>query len=244
MVSAVSAANAVPALIAVPRPSDGVRFAAAQRAPAAAALGDPREAARALRKDIASRRVQSVTERMRTLGLMIKADPRSALRLAAELARELKAAIKAYQDAGGRNVSSGDLALIRRQIADARDAQSASAEAGPVAVAPSASAAVPNSEAEFRRAQQAYAAAANADFQSRSVDRLAQAEAIAVADQGFFDQVKALVKGLRKARDEIRFESASARRPPDDDDWKDADKAQAELERQIDTAPTGISARV
>lgn len=242
MISAITAANAAAASINLPRPTGDGRRAAATGPVPALTLGDPRQAALALRKEMASRRMQGVTERMRTLSLMIKADPRSALKLAAELARELKAAVKAYQDAGGRKVSSGDMALIRRQIADARDAQSAAA-VKPADAAPPAGEAAPNAEAEVRRAQQAYAAAASAEFQGRSIDRLTEMEAVAVADHGFFDQVKSLVKGLRKARDDIRFESRSALRPPGDEDWKEADKAQVELERQIDTAPAGISVR-
>jgi hypothetical protein len=56
--------------------------------------------------------------------------------------------------------------------------------------------------------------------------------------------VKGLAKALRKAREDIRHESHSALRPPNEDDWKEADAAQVELERQINTAPTGISVRV
>ena len=192
--------------------------------------------------------MQGVAERMRALSLMIKADPRSALKLAAELARELKAAVTAYQDAGGRNVSSGDMAVIRRQIADARQAQSASGQPAPdpsTAVAlPAGDAVVPQgTDADVRRAQQAYAQAASTEFQARSIDRLSDMEAVAGSDYGFFNQVKVLVTGLRKARDDIRYESRSALRPPDDEDWKAADKAQADLERQIDTAPAGNSVR-
>lgn len=242
MISATVAANAVPSLLKPSRPETGARRAGAPEADGVArlTLGDPREASRALRKEMASRRMQGVSERMRTLSLMIKADPRSALKLAAELARELKAAVSAYQEAGGRNVSSGDMALIRSQIADARAARAgAAAEAAPAEV----EAAVPDPDVEFRRAQQAYAAAASVEFQTRSIDRLSEVEAVAGSDHGFFNQVKVLVTGLRKARDDIRHESRSALRPPDDDDWKAADRAQAELERQIDTAPSGTSVR-
>lgn len=245
MISAISAANAAPTLINQSRPPVGARREDASKAAASLTFGDPRQAAQAMRKEMASRRMQGVTERMRTLSLMIKADPSSALKLAAELAKELKAAVKDYQDAGGRNVSSGDMALIRRQITDARAARSASAEAQPADAAPTVDAGtVPNPDAEVRRAQQAYAAAASAAFQGRSIDRLTEMEAVAGADHGFFDLVKGLVQALRQARDDIRFESHSALRPPSDDDWKDADRAQAELERQIDTAPAGISLRV
>lgn len=245
MISVITAANAAPTLIKLSRPPAGTGRDDVSKIAASFTFGDPREAARAMRKEMASRRMQGVTERMRTLSLMIKADPRSALKLAAELARELKAAVKAYQDAGGRNVSSGDMALIRRQITDAREGSSSSAEAQAAEASPPVDhGTLSNPDAEAHRAQQAYAAAASAEFQGRSIDRLTEMEAVAGADLGFFDQVKSLVRGLRKAREDIRFESHSAVRPPSDDDWKEADKAQADLERQIDNAPTGISIRV
>lgn len=250
MISTIPAAGAAASLIHPSRSGAGERRADAPEPDtvggALGVPGDPREASRAIRKELASRRMQGVAERMRALSLMIKADPRSALKLAAELARELKAAVAAYQEAGGRNVSSGDMAVIRGQIADARQAQAASARpAEPAAAAaPVADAAVPaNADADIRRAQQAYAQAAGAEFQTRSIERLADMEAVAGADHGFFNQVKVLVTGLRKARDDIRYESRSALRPPDDRDWKAADEAQADLERQIDTAPAGISVR-
>ena len=241
MISAMSAANAAPTLISLSRPLAGARRDDALKNAASLSLGDPRESAQAMRKEMASRRMQAVKERMGTLGLMIKADPRSALKLAAELAKELKAAVKDYQDAGGRNTSAGDLALIRNQISRAREARSA--------VAPEPNAPPPpdpavNAEAESRRAQQAYVAAANAEFQERSIERLTELEKVAVADNGFFDLVKGLAKALRKAREDIRHEAHSALRPPNEDDWKEADAAQVELERQINTAPTGISVRV
>ena len=244
MISTIITANAVPDLTRPSRPAaagprPGAPESAATRT-ASRPIADPREAARAVRKEMASRRMQGVAERMRALSLMIKADPRSALKLAAELARELKAAVTAYQEAGGRNVSSGDMAVIRRQIADARHAQTAADQPA----VPVADAVVPGTaDADVRRAQQAYAQAASAEFQARSIDRLSTMEAVAGSDYGFFNQVKVLVTGLRKARDDIRYESRSALRPPDDEDWKAADKAQAELERQIDIGASGISVR-
>jgi hypothetical protein len=193
------------------------------------------------RKELAQKRMNSVRERMQALSLIIKMDPRAALKMAAELAKELKAAVKDYQDAGGRNTSAGDLALIRDQISRAREARSA---VTPEPDAPPPPDPAVNAEAGSRRAQQAYAAASSAAFQERSIERLTELEKVAVADNGFFDLVKGLAKALRKAREDIRHESHSALRPPNEDDWKEADAAQVELERQINTAPTGISVRV
>ncbi|MBX9803069.1 MAG: hypothetical protein K2Y04_09930 [Caulobacteraceae bacterium] len=249
MISAISAANAAPTLINLSRPAAGARRDDAPKNAASFSFGDPREAAQAMRKEMASRRMNAVKERMGTLSLMIKADPRSALKLAAELAKELKAAVKDYQDAGGRNASASDLALIRSQISRAREARSAvtpapDAPATPDPAVDQGDGGSVNADAEARRAQQAYAAASSAAFQERSIERLTALEAVAVADNGFFDLVKGLAKALRKAREDIRHESHSALRPPSEDDWKEADAAQVELERQINTAPAGLSVRV
>jgi hypothetical protein len=247
MISAITAAKTAPTLIGLLRPpSGGGRADVSKTArPAPLLSADPQQAAKATRKEMASRRLQSVTERMRSLSLLIKVDPRAALKMAAELACELRSAVKAYQDAGGRNVSSGDMALLRRQMADARQAQSAAAEAAPAEAAlPVDPDAVPNPDVDARRAQQAYADAARAGEGARTLDRLDEMEAEAAGDYGFFEQVRNLVKGLRKARDDIRAASLSALRPPGEDDWKDADKAQGELERQVAAASAGISVRV
>ena len=226
------------------RPSD-------EPTPPQLATTDARRAAEGQRKEMAYRRMQSVWDRMKTLSLMIRADPRSALKMAAELARELKAAVKAYVEAGGRNVSSGDLALLRRRAADARDATGdatgAASQAVPDAPTPTADARVDAdrfrpapADATLRQAGQAYAFAAEiAERRQATVDDLAAMEATATADLGFFDKVKILAKDLRKAQEEIRAKAVFAVRKPTDEDWTDAARAQSELEKQIDFAPTG-----
>jgi hypothetical protein len=60
-------------------------------------------------------------------------------------------------------------------------------------------------------------------------------------DQGFFMQVKLAMGELKDARDKIKADWAH-RRAPSWDDWKVADKAMADLEKQIAMAPTGAPA--
>lgn len=193
------------------------------------ALGrDNDKAVQAQRKALAQKRMNSVRERMRALSLMIKMDPRAALKMAAELAKELRGAIKAYQEAGGRNVSSGEMALIRRHMSDASDARD---EAGAIAAEARVKAeAAPGDEG---LQTQARALSGMAEQAGQRFEELEALEAVAVADFGFFDVVKQLVGGLRKARDEIRGKAAETLNPPTEDDWKAADAEQRELERAL-----------
>jgi len=217
-----TAASAAPPIIAASRPRAEAREPASAVLPS---IQDTRRAVREQKKAMAYQQMQAVWQRMQTLGMMLKLDGRAALKMAAGLARELKAAVEAYKDAGGRNVSQGDLAMIRREAEQARDAQAKQAE---TAAAPAAS------EAE-RAGRQAYGAAASALAEDR-LSALAAKETDMVADKGFFDQVKIMVGDLRKAREKVRGEAHLNLNPPSDDEWKDSDKAQQELERAVDGA--------
>lgn len=185
---------------------------------------ETRAADRSQRKALAQQRLNAVMERMNALKLMIKLDARAALKMTAVLAKELQAAVKAYREAGGRNVSTGDLALIRQQAQNARETQEASAEA--------ASAAGP--DLEVKQANEAYGAAA-----ARDIERLTDAEATAMADYGFFERVRTVVGGLKEARDKIRAEAPFQKNRPEKDDWKESDEALKALEREIDGAAAG-----
>lgn len=168
-------------------------------------------------RNLAYKRLERVKARMDALKLMIKIDPRTALKLAGEIAREMKAAVKAYAEAGGRNVSAGDLALMRRQAADAIAARDASAEAG-----------------------------LDTTGMDSQIKALEAREADAFSDYAFFDEVRQIVRGLKKAREDVRSESIQSIHPPTEEDWKQADRDQAELEREIDRAASGpaVSIRV
>jgi len=201
---------------------------------------ETRQSLQAQEKAMASRKLEAIRERMKALKLITKIDPKSALKLAGDLAKELKAAVKAYVAAGGRNVSQGEMAMIRRDATEARDAASTASDAVPAqpdAVEGEVSAPV---NAEIKRAQQAYGMAVDtAETRDASARRLEAVEGEAMADEGFFRQVKQAVADLRKARQDIKAAALSSPNPPSDDDWKAADKEQAELERTLDMAPTG-----
>ena len=189
---------------------------------------ETRAADRSRRKALAQQRLNAVMERMNALKLMIKLDARAALKMTAVLAKELQAAVKAYREAGGRNVSTGDLALIRQQAQEARKAQEASAEAASAAGA----------DLEVKQANEAYGATA-----ARDIERLTDAEATAMADYGFFERARMIVGGLKDARDKIRAEAPFQKNRPDEDDWKESDEALKTLERDIDGASAGSAVR-
>lgn len=212
-------------------------------------MSDLRDRQKAMRKEMAARKVQAVIDRRDALMLMVKIDPKSALKMTTDLAKALKEAVKDFVDAGGRNPSNGDLAMMRRGATDAREAADAAVEGLPPKPADEADVKVEASAAEaervdteIKRAQAAYAAAFGmADVRDETADRAEAVFGAALSDSGFFDQVRRVLGSLKEAREKIRSEWAHLK-APNKEDWKIADQAMAALEKQIDMAPTGAPA--
>ena len=210
-------------------------------------LSDMRDAQKSMKKEMAAKKVQAVRERMDALKLMVKIDPKAGLKMTAELAKELRSAVKDYVEAGGKNVTDGEMAMMRRDAKDAREAADAALKGLPAepkaaageAVEVDAEAETATVDAEMKRARAAYAAAFEiADGRDETADRAEAVLGAAMVDRGFFEQVKMAVAELKEARDKIKANWAHPR-SPDKDDWKAADKEMAELEKAIDMAPTG-----
>ena len=202
-------------------------------------LSEMRDAQKAQKKAMAAKKVQAVRERMDALKLLVRIDQKSALKMTAELAKELKSAVTDYVEAGGKNVTDGDMAMIRKQASEARDAAETAADGVPAAPLEADGAPAVAVDADARRAQQAYAVAAEvAQGQDHRADRLEAVESAAVADRGFFEQVKLALGELKKAREDIKADWAHTRKPGQKD-WDASDQAMAELEQAIDFAPTG-----
>ncbi len=211
-------------------------------------LSDLRDAQRSMRKEMAAKKVQAVRERRDALMLLVKIDPKAALKMTAALAKELRSAVEDYVDAGGRNITDGEMALIRRDAMDSREAADAALNGLPAepkepdleageAQAGTAPAVV---DAELKRAQLAYAAAFSvADARDERADRAEAVLGAATADRGFFQLVKQALAELKEAREKIKANWAHPK-APGRDDWKDADQEMATLEKAIDTAPTGV----
>ena len=210
-------------------------------------LSDLRDAQRSMRKEMAARKVQAVRERRDALMLLVKIDPKAALKMTAALAKELRSAVADYVDAGGKNVTDGEMALMRRDAKEAREAADAAlsglpAELGEAGIeggereAGTTPAVV---DAEMKRAQLAYAAAFGvAHARDERADRAEAVLGGATADRGFFQLVKQALAELKEAREKIKANWAHPK-APGRDDWKEADKEMAELEKAVDMAPTG-----
>ena len=224
-------------------------------------LSEMRDGAKAMQKELAAKKVESVRQRRDALMLMVKIDPKAALKMTAELAKELKAAVKDFVDAGGKNPTMGEMKMMSRDAQEARDAADA-ADAAVQGLPPSAKTADPNGaereastaeaaqgqtstaesakpDAEMKRAQAAYATAFGvADDKDAKADRLEAVVSAAMSDAGFFEQVKLAMGELKEAREKIKADWAHFK-APNKEDWKIADKAMAELDKEIDMAPTG-----
>lgn len=211
-------------------------------------LSEMRDSAKAIRKEMAAKKVQAVRERRDALMLMVRIDPKAALKMTAEMAKELKSAVKDYVEAGGKNVTDSEMAMMRRDAKDAREAADAALKGLPAepkdadveAFEAEAKAETAMVDAKMKRAQAAYAAAFGiADARDEKADRAEAVFGAAMGDQGFFQQVKMALGELKEARDKIKADWAHPK-SPDKDDWKAADKEMAELEKAIDFAPTGM----
>ena len=199
-------------------------------------LSEMRDSQKAVRKELAARKVQAVRERRDALMLMVKIDPKAALKMTVEMAKELKEAVKDFVDAGGKNPTMGEMKMMSRDAREAREAADAAVEGLPaedVAV----------EDAEMKRAHAAYetvyaTAFGVADDKDAKADRLEAVLGAAMKDAGFFEQVKLAMGELKDARDKIKADRANLK-APNKDEWKIADKAMAALEKEIDLAPTG-----
>lgn len=214
-------------------------------------LSEMRDSAKAMQKELAAKKVQAVRERRDALMLMVKIDPRAALKMTVEMAKELKAAVKEFVDAGGKNPTMGEMKMMSRDAQEAREAADAAVEGLPVEEAAAEDAGLETKteadaakiDAEMKRAHAAYEAAyatafGVADDKDARADRLEAVVSAAMADEGFFLQVKLAMGELKEAREKIKADWANLK-APNKDEWKIADKAMAELEKEIDLAPTG-----
>jgi hypothetical protein len=214
-------------------------------------LSEMRDSARSMQKELAAKKVEAVRQRRDALMLMVKIDPKAALKMTAELAKELKAAVKDFVDAGGKNPTLGEMKMMSRDAQTAREAADAAVEGLPVEDAAAEDAGIEAKteaeaakiDAEMKRAHAAYEAAyatafGVADDKDARADRLEAVVSAAMADEGFFVQVKMAMGELKEAREKIKADWAHFK-APNKEDWKVADKAMAELEKEIDMAPTG-----
>lgn len=82
-------------------------------------LSEMRDSQKAMRKELAAKKVEAVIQRRDALMLMVNIDPKAALKMTMDLAKALKEAVKDFVDAGGKNPTRGELMMMRRDANDA-----------------------------------------------------------------------------------------------------------------------------
>ncbi|WP_448661259.1 hypothetical protein ACG3SL_11515 [Sphingomonas sp. CJ20] len=179
-------------------------------------------------KATAREKVRQLKERLKALQMLAAFDPKAAARAAAAIARELGAAVKQYQDAGG---SAGDLGATTDAAAP-----EAAADAGTEAQASDTTDAATPDPADAAKEPADPADAKDSDLE-RYRERVAVAQSSARQADGKADaefardardaaaQIKALI---RRAKDD---------RDPDDKDVRDAEHALAKVEDQLNAPP-------
>lgn len=217
-------------------------------------------------KAAAQQKVERLKSRIRMLQMMATTDPKGTARLAAQLARELGAAVKAYAAAGGNTAGMSSTAAAPQAVggeaaadpaANADPAAAASADAvTPVPAEPAPNvegeeaATGPGSDDKAEARPNPYQKAidaAQADLAERSRNAAERR-----ADQEFMTEAKRLANELKSA---VRRAAEALKRTGEADapEQDDAEKAIREVEREIQsheqampdaTAGIGISITV
>ena len=193
------------------------------------------------KKAAARKKVEDLKARIRSLRMTMVGNPEAMAKMAAQLARELGAAVKAYAAAGG---SPAGMSAPATPAADASAGEASGAEASGAEGEAQAQAATAGAEAAAGDADETsgqYKAAQDASTRNdpyRQVIERQQAQAAEQsrqnadkeADDKFASDVKGLVNELkailRKAAEEAKRKGETSESP----DQKTADKALAEID--------------
>ena len=168
------------------------------------------------KKAAAKKKIEEIKARLQMLQMAMIGNPKGAARMAAALARELGAAVKAYAAAGGSTAGLG--------AASGAPATGA-LEAGGAEVAPETSLPeAPAEEAETARASNPYQQAIDAS-QAR-INEQARRSGERQADRDMMDEVKRLAARLK----------AMARRAKDTPEGDETERAVAGMDREVQAA--------
>ena len=207
--------------------------------PADARLNDARAAVESLiqrtsnaseeKKAAAKKKIEEIKARLQMLQMAMIGDPKGAARMAAALARELGAAVKAYAAAGGSTAGLGAASGAPATGAlEAGGAEAApEAESGEVAAEtspPEASAEATAEEAEAAKASNPYQQAIDA-AQVR-INEQARRSGERQADRDTMDEVKRLAARIK----------AMAQRAKDTPEGDEAERAVAGMDREVQAA--------
>ena len=200
-------------------------------------LGEQRSSVGEQRKAAARKKVEDLKARIRSLQMTAGGNPEAIAKIAAQLARELGAAVKAYAEAGGSAAGMGGPSASASQAGEASGDQAPAADAS-AANAPSAAAevesgrAAPFDEETSNRGKSEHCAGKDTDPYRQVIERQqarAAEQANRSADREADDKFAADVKGLVAQLKAILHQAAEkAKRnadPSASTDEKSADEA-------------------
>ncbi len=177
------------------------------------------------KKAAAKKKIEEIKARLQMLQMAMIGDPKGAARMAAALARELGAAVKAYAAAGGSTAGLGAASGTPATGAPGTGGAEAAPEAGAGEVsAETPPAEAPAEEAEAPKASNPYQQAIDAS-QAR-MNEQARRSGERQADRDTMDEVKRLAARIK----------AMAQRAKDSPEGDEAERAVAGMDREIQAA--------
>ena len=177
------------------------------------------------KKAAAKKKIEEIKARLQMLQMAMIGDPKGAARMAAALARELGAAIKAYTAAGGSTAGLGAASGAPATGASGTGGAEAAPEAGAGEVsAETPPAEAPAEEAEAPKASNPYQQAIDAS-QAR-INEQARRSGERQADRDTMDEVKRLAARIK----------AMAQRAKDTPEGDEAERAVAGMDREVQAA--------
>lgn len=182
------------------------------------------------KKAAARKKIEEIKGRLQMLQMAMIGDPKGAARMAAALARELGAAVKAYAAAGGSTAGLG--ATSRAPMTGAVQAggaeaapEAASGEAAVETPSPETPAGGPAEEAEAAKASNPYQQAIDAS-QAR-INEQARRSSERQADRDTMDEVKRLA---------ARIKAMAQRAAKDTPEGDETERAVAGMDREVQAA--------
>jgi hypothetical protein len=175
------------------------------------------------KKAAAKKKIEEIKARLQMLQMAMIGDPKGAARMAAALARELGAAVKAYAAAGGSSAGLGAASGAPATGAPGTGGAEAAPDAGEVS-AETPPVEAPVEEAEAARASNPYQQAIDAS-QAR-INEQARRSGERQADRDTMDEVKRLAARIK----------AMAQRVKDSPESDEAERAVAGMDREVQAA--------
>ena len=224
-------------------------------------LSKPPNKAAEDRKAMARQKIEQLKARIRMLQMSAAMDPKGVAKLAAQLARELGAAVKAYASAGGSTADLGAIPTAATPSADAAgadDAATATAEAATAEAATAEAASAETAAAEEKVGDEAASASgdqAAAEGQDQAADpyrrlidevnarglEMTRRGSEGEADREFLTQVKGMASALKAIMRQAQNRAKGEGGDVSSADAREGDKAMADLEKEIAEAGKALN---